>query len=97
MNLAPITVHLMGKVRLPGDYNHNGTVDAADYVLWRKSDGTQTGYNTWRANFGRTAGSGSGVSQNTSVPEPTTLVMFVTTLIGYAIANARQCHKLMRR
>jgi hypothetical protein len=54
-----------------GDYNSNGTVDAADYVVWRKSDG-QTGaglpadgdgdgdvdaddYNVWRANFGRTA------------------------------------------
>src|SRR5256885_229899 len=22
-----------------GDYNHNGTVDAADYVLWRKTAG----------------------------------------------------------
>jgi hypothetical protein len=33
---------------LPGDYDQNGTVDAADYVVWRKVDGTQTGYDTWR-------------------------------------------------
>jgi hypothetical protein len=68
--------------------------------VWHKGLGTTytpTDYNVWRANFGRTAGSGSGVSQNASVPEPTTLVMFVATLIGYSIANARQCHKLMRR
>ena len=25
---------------LPGDFNDNGTVDAADYVVWRKTDGT---------------------------------------------------------
>jgi hypothetical protein len=25
---------------LPGDYNQNGTVDAADYVVWRKTLGT---------------------------------------------------------
>jgi FG-GAP-like repeat len=25
---------------LPGDYNGNGTVDAADYVVWRKTQGT---------------------------------------------------------
>jgi hypothetical protein len=25
--------------RLPGDYNANGIVDAADYVVWRKSAG----------------------------------------------------------
>jgi hypothetical protein len=52
---------------VPGDYNSNGIVDAADYVLWRKS-GTQTGYQTWRANFGTTT-SGSG-SQIANVPEP---------------------------
>jgi hypothetical protein len=56
---------------LQGDYNGNGTVDAADYVVWRKSVG-QTGaglpadgdgdldvddadYGVWRANFGETA------------------------------------------
>lgn len=37
---------------LPGDYNGDGTVDAADYVVWRR-DGSVLGYNTWRANFGR--------------------------------------------
>jgi hypothetical protein len=25
---------------LPGDYNGDGTVDAADYVVWRKTLGT---------------------------------------------------------
>jgi hypothetical protein len=56
---------------LTGDYNGNGTVDAADYVVWRKSVG-QTGAGlpadgdgdmdvddndrlVWRENFGRTA------------------------------------------
>lgn len=39
----------------PGDYNHDGFVDDADYVVWRKTgiDG-QEGYNTWRTNFGKT-------------------------------------------
>ena len=27
-------------VTLAGDFNHNGVVDAADYVVWRKNDGT---------------------------------------------------------
>jgi hypothetical protein len=60
---------------LPGDYNLNRAVDAADYVVWRKSDGTQQGYDTWRANFGRTAGTGAGASANIAVPEPATLVL----------------------
>ncbi len=32
-----------------GDYNLNGLVDAADYVVWRKTDGTAGGYNVWRS------------------------------------------------
>jgi hypothetical protein len=43
-------------IRIPGDFNNNGTVDAADYVVWRKTDGMQDGYNLWRMNFGRTSG-----------------------------------------
>jgi hypothetical protein len=48
---------ILAAFELSGDYNRDGTVDAADYVLWRKSDGSQHGYQAWRANFGRTAGS----------------------------------------
>jgi hypothetical protein len=61
---------------LPGDYNQNGVVDAADYVVWRKNDGSQAGYDVWRTNFGRTAGSGAGASVSSSaVPEPGLLAL----------------------
>jgi hypothetical protein len=54
-----------------GDFNGNGTVDAADYVVWRRNlnqpvtlpndptPGTvdTNDYNVWRANFGASAGS----------------------------------------
>jgi T5SS/PEP-CTERM-associated repeat protein len=60
---------------LNGDYNGDGIVDAADYVVWRKTDGTQQGYNSWRANFGQTAGSGSMV--DAAVPEPASLVLLL--------------------
>ena len=59
----------------PADYNHNGAVDAADYVVWRDAlgqigagltaDGNNNGeidagdYNVWRANFGRTSRCGT--------------------------------------
>lgn len=38
-----------------GDYNGNGEVDAADYVMWRKMEGTPAEYDTWSGRFGRTA------------------------------------------
>jgi hypothetical protein len=82
---------------LPGDYNSNGVVDAADYVMWRKNQGTANTlpndpiggaigtaqYNNWRAHFGQTAGSGGGVSANAAVPEPATWVLLMLTAVGY--------------
>lgn len=61
-----------------GDYNGNGTVDAADYVVWRKSVGLMSGglaadgdgngiidandYAVWKSHFGQSSFSASGSS-----------------------------------
>jgi hypothetical protein len=78
----PLGEELPGKIQyvttggLPGDYNNNGIVDTADYVVWRKSNiNGQQGYNDWRTNYGRTSGSGSAVAS--SVPEPSLLGVLV--------------------
>jgi endonuclease I len=34
-----LTLSLTGRAVIPGDYNANGVVDAADYVLWRRGVG----------------------------------------------------------
>ncbi len=70
---------------LAGDYNGDGVVDAADYVLWRKdpnAHGGAGGYDTWRANFGATAGSGASLSSNAAVPEPGTCGLLLCALLG---------------
>ena len=70
-------------VTLPGDYNLNGIVDAADYVVWRKNDGTQAGYDRWRANFGATSlgsGADSGAAvDHSAVPEPSRGVLLLSS------------------
>src|SRR5207249_4592770 len=69
-------------IGLPGDFNHDGRVDAADYVFWRKSDGTQSGYNTWRTNFGRTI-TGAALAEtarSANVPEPVSLTLVLFAL-----------------
>jgi hypothetical protein len=76
-------------VPLAGDYDGNDVVDAADYTWWRKNDGTPTGYNTWRTNFGRTAGSGSGWDV-TSVPEPMSGVMMVASMLLAYVGRVRR-------
>ena len=37
---------------LPGDFNHDDRVDAADYVVWRNSAGTFEDYEIWKGAFG---------------------------------------------
>jgi hypothetical protein len=83
---ATLTLLTPQATGLPGDYNSDGMVNAADYVTWRKDPaghgGTPGGYNTWRAAFG-TAGTGS---LGTSIPEAGTWILaimasaFVTTI-----------------
>ena len=51
--------------------------------MWRKTNGTQTGFNTWRMNFGSSAGSGAGEMTMTAVPEPSTAAML---LVGALVA-----------
>jgi hypothetical protein len=79
----------MPPASLQGDYNMNGVVDAADYVVWRKTDGTPAGYNLWRTNFGRTAAGGAAsLGGAASVPEPAT-VGLVLAIIALAVLRQR--------
>jgi len=78
---------------LAADYNNNGFVDAADYVLWRKGGPLQNevdtpgtvnaaDYTAWRERFGNSnPGSGGGLG-GTTVPEPTTLSLILAGIAG---------------
>ena len=81
-------------VGLDGDYNEDGTVDSADYVVWRRDDGLQPGYDLWRANFGAGGGSGSaGASPSQSaVPEPAAALLLIAAamLSGTLCRSARK-------
>ena len=81
-----------------GDYNGNGTVDAADYTIYRDTfgdlgaelaaDGDNSGevdpgdYTVWANNFGSTS------STATAVPEPTAIVSLLSAM---ALASVRRC------
>jgi hypothetical protein len=75
--------NFMGPAGVIGDYNDDGKVDAADYVVWRKFNGTLTtlpndstpgivspaDLDEWKAHFGMMAMPGGG-SSTSAVPEP---------------------------
>lgn len=82
---------VFGNINLenPGDFNDDGVVDAADYLVWRNSldsdvdlpnDGILTGpvginhYKMWKANYTGSAPQGALLVMAQSVPEPGTLV-----------------------
>jgi hypothetical protein len=80
---------------LPGDYNLDGSVDAADYVVWRKTDaGNEDGYARWRTNFGAGESGAAGIGGST-VPEPSTLLLFVIGAMAVA-SVARRNHNRSR-
>jgi hypothetical protein len=83
---------------VPGDYNRNGAVDAADYVVWRDeladgghgyADGNHDGavdaadYDIWKANFGQTPASAAALAGGT-IPEPTTFALLLAALFAIA-------------
>jgi hypothetical protein len=67
-----------------GDINGDGHVDAADYVTWRHTGGSQEEYNAWRAHFGESSGLGAG-----EVPEPRALWMILAAAAPIWFGRAR--------
>jgi hypothetical protein len=96
-NMANTSIDLQVTVGIPGDFNVDGKVDAADYVVWRKDptnpaygyvSDPSDGYNLWRANFGNPPGSGSSLGEGGTVPEPAALAVLL--LGALAIGSLRR-------
>jgi hypothetical protein len=83
---------------LPGDYNQDGIINAADYVVWRKNSGDHggdpEGYDTWRAHFAQTAGSGS--LANAGVPEPASALPLILGA-GLGIVRVRRVARRLQQ
>jgi Lamin Tail Domain len=90
-------------VGLLGDFNDDGKVDAADYVIWRKNDTANatlpndngatdqaTRYSLWRSNFGMSSsGSGSSIGTAAAVPEPMSLALALLGLTAVCSVRRR--------
>lgn len=90
-------------VAITGDYNHNGIVDAADYVVWRDSLGSTTllaadgdlngsigpgDFAVWRSHFGN---QGGPMGSHFAVPEPSSLILLSMVIFsrGFKTRNRR--------
>jgi hypothetical protein len=87
----------------PGDYNADGSVDAADYALWRDTLGSTDNlradgngnrvidsgdYDVWRANFGATYVLGGGSSSG-AVPEPASVCLLIVACCLFGRGRSR--------
>jgi hypothetical protein len=93
---------------VPGDYNGDSLVDAADYTGWRDQLGTNANlpndetpgtvdpsdFGVWKSHFGQSAGSGSisRLEQSTMTPEPTTTLLFVAVVPAVVLLRRRAHH-----
>jgi hypothetical protein len=67
---------------MPGEYNGDGIVDAADYVTWRRGLGTiynAKDYNIWRSHVGQSV---SGAGFGAAVPEPATASLLILAALS---------------
>jgi hypothetical protein len=111
LNFGDATTFLT--VVLAGDYNQDGTVGIEDYTVWRDLLGgawlpnetaslgivDHADYDAWKANFGATAGGGSGsvhhggsstgAAPSRGVPEPVSLLLAWIGGVLICLSNRR--------
>ena len=87
-------------IELPGDYNNDHVVDAADYTVWRNQLGSEIAlpnetetpgnvtvedFNVWRSHFGDSQATAVGTAAR-SIPEPGTWLLTLLTMLGFGLA-----------
>jgi hypothetical protein len=95
---------------LPGDYDHNGTVDSGDYTVWRQNfgtsnsaaDGNRNGivdsadYLIWRRNVGHTLPTGGAGASTSTVPEPACALLTAPAVMLFSLLH-RRCRSWSRQ
>lgn len=108
LGLDNIALEAAAPPPLAGDYNNDGKVDAADYVVWRNNFGAPAGtlpndvdggtidvaqYTTWKTHYGESREGALEAVGRESVPEPPFFVCTSLLVVGLALAHALWCRE----
>ncbi len=91
---------------LPGDYNNDGLVNLADFMVWRDTlgsvgnglaaDGNGSGavdggdYDVWKQHFGTPTAASAVIDTAAAVPEPNTFVLILATFVGWTCLKSER-------
>ncbi|MEN1678657.1 MAG: hypothetical protein AAGJ46_03640 [Planctomycetota bacterium] len=98
MNVRSVEFAIADPPGLPGDYNGDGAVDAADFTVWRDNlgtafagaDGNSDGivntadYQVWRNNLGRRAGAATAA---VAAPEPSAAAVLTLAAVACGLRS----------
>jgi hypothetical protein len=97
-----VATDLLPPEGIPGDYNNDRIVDAADYVIWRNALDTDTvlpnddtpgvtieDYTVWKQHFGMSTSGSGGLMAATAVPEPSALWLAACGVFTLAAIRCR--------
>ena len=93
--MTPAALAINAAAFLPGDFNHDDIVNAADYTVWRNGLGSafsDEDYRVWKNHFGQIEG--SAATSSMAVPEPSHLVLLAPMIGGILIQQRRNSRRL---
>jgi len=89
-NAGQTTVWATGGALDPGDFNGDGDVDGADFLVWQPGESpdplSAADLALWKANYGTVA---PLAAASTAVPEPTSLLLSMVASLVYCLRRRR--------
>ncbi|TWU28636.1 hypothetical protein [Bythopirellula polymerisocia] len=78
---------------VPGDFDHDGDVDGADFLAWQRNDATPAGLAAWQSNYGAPAMLAASAA---AIPEPNASMLVIIGIIFSLLSDRFQCNRAKR-